>query len=228
MLRDGGHAAEAQESLQQALVIQQRLVRDRPDVTEYQSELAQSYTDVGSLLVEMGRPTEAPEWYRRALEIWERLARDHPENPGYQAGLSLALRLMAESDLGRRRWLEAREGLEPAIEHQRAALAATPPNPFSQRSLTAYLLNLTMVYHALDQPAEAIRTTRELVALKNQAQYPPSPKLSTFARLPGSLTDRPAETRRLASASPGGHSRSSTMPADDVPTPPLCSSRGSS
>src|SRR5262245_33062865 len=33
---------------------------------------------------------------------------------------------------------------------------------------------------------------------KNQSQYPPSPKLSTFARVPGSLTDRPAETRRLA------------------------------
>ena len=83
-----------------------------------------------------------------------------------------------------------RERLERAIEYQRAALAAMPRHPVPSAALRADLLNLTKVYQALNQPAEASRTAQELVVAGTEKLV-----RSLRRRLcPGS--ERPAHTRR--------------------------------
>ena len=157
--------AEALESHRKAVAIRERLVRDNPTVTQYQADLASSYHNIGGLLSDTGHPTEALESERQALEIWERLARDHPSVHKYQSSLGVTLHDIAEIEIRQRNWREAREHLERATKHQRAALAVMPRHPFYQKAFGAHLLAVTKVYHALNQPAEAIRTTQELVAL---------------------------------------------------------------
>ena len=61
------------------------------------------------------------------------------------------------------RWREARERLELAIAHQRRAPVTMPHDPYFQWALRTHLLNLAKVHQVLNQPAEAIRVTRELV-----------------------------------------------------------------
>ena len=162
---------EALKSHRKAVALRERLVRDHPTVTQYQGDLAGSHHNIGGLLSEAGHPTEALESHGRALEIWERLARDHPSVHKYQSSLGVTLHQIAEIEMRQRHWREAQEHLERATEHQRAALAVMPRHPFYQHVFRAHLLNLTKVYHAVNQPADAIRTTQELVAL---AQKNPS------------------------------------------------------
>jgi tetratricopeptide (TPR) repeat protein len=159
-----GHPSEALDSHRRALEIRERLARDNPAVTQFQDAVAGSHDSMGSLLCDAGRPAEALGSYRRALEIRERLARDDPSAYENQSNLGVTLHNMAEIEMDQGRWKEARLGLERAIAHQRAALAAMPGNPFIQGFYRAHLLNLAKVYQALNQPADAVRTARELAA----------------------------------------------------------------
>ena len=72
------------------MAIRQRLVRDYPSVTEYQSDLAKSHNQIGNLLTDTGQPTEALKWFRRSLELRERLAADNPTVTIHQSELANA------------------------------------------------------------------------------------------------------------------------------------------
>ena len=165
LLSATGRAAEALEEYRAALEIGTRMTRDSPSNAKYQSDLAICCNDNGALLAELGRLSEALESFRRALEIQERLARDQPSIHFYQSGLGVTVQNIAEIQMLEGLWPEAREGLERAIKHERTALAAMPDEPFYQKVLKYQLLNLAKVNLALHQPAEALRTARELAAL---------------------------------------------------------------
>ena len=63
------------------LEIRERLARDSPTVTDYQSNLALSHINIGSMLRATGHRDDALKSHRRALEIRERLACDNPPSP---------------------------------------------------------------------------------------------------------------------------------------------------
>jgi eukaryotic-like serine/threonine-protein kinase len=165
VLEGMGHPALALESHRRARPIRERLARDNPSAAEYDRHLALSLHNIGRLLYLTAHPAEALESHRRALLIRERLARDNPSVHSYQSHLGASLQGIAEIEMGQGRWLEAREHLERAIAQQRLALAAMPRNPTYQLSFRDHLLNLTRLFQALNQPNEAVRSTRELVAL---------------------------------------------------------------
>jgi tetratricopeptide (TPR) repeat protein len=77
------------ESYHKALAIRSRLARDNPAVTEFQSDLAESYLNVGNLEREKGYPNQAIESYSKALAINERLARENPSVITFQIALAL-------------------------------------------------------------------------------------------------------------------------------------------
>src|SRR5262249_53150001 len=91
-----GHTAEAQESFRKVLAISERLARDNPTVTQYQSGLAMSHITIGLLLVGAGRRVEALESFRRAVAINERLARDYPLIHPYRQLLIYALAFLGK------------------------------------------------------------------------------------------------------------------------------------
>ena len=165
MLDMTGHQPEALKSYRRSLEIRERLARDNPFATLCQSELAACITNIGDLLKRAGNAAEALESHLRSLEIWERLARDNPKIHYYQGCLGYTLQNIAEIEIGQRQWRQAEVRLERAIKHQKAALAAMPGQPFYHEVLRLHLLTLTKVHQALNQPAEAIRVTRELEAL---------------------------------------------------------------
>jgi tetratricopeptide (TPR) repeat protein len=178
---------------QRALEMRESLARDHPTVTEYQSNLALGHHNIGQLLIGKGATAKGLKSHQRALEIRERLARDHPLVHSYQSQLGDTLHEIAGIELGQGRWREAREHLERAMDCQRAALAAMPGNPRYRRDLRDDLLNLTRVYYALNQPADAIRTTQELAAL---AQKNPSDLYDVACTLALSVSLTRGESRQ--------------------------------
>jgi tetratricopeptide (TPR) repeat protein len=164
LLNITGHRSEALDALRQALAIREKLARDHPAVAQYQNDEAYTHYVIGTLLRE-AHPTEVTQSDRRALEIRERLARAHPEVHAYRSVLGASLEAIAETEMARGRWREARALLERAIAAQRAALAAMPGCPDYQVPLRSHLLNLARVHQALGEPAETIRLTRELMGL---------------------------------------------------------------
>ena len=84
-----GQVEEARENYQQALAIRQRLVREHPSVTEYQSELSDSHHNIGLLLHhKFGQSDEALASLRQSLKILERLVEIHPIVIEYQDRLA--------------------------------------------------------------------------------------------------------------------------------------------
>jgi eukaryotic-like serine/threonine-protein kinase len=163
-LNDMGHPAEALETFQSARTIGERIARDNPTITDFQRELAASHNGVGEILCSTD-PTRAMESYQQSLAIWERLTHENPAVYADQSALGITLNNIAEIEMGQRRWHDARQHLERAGDCQRAALAAMPRDPAFQRVLRVHLLNLTKVHQALNQPAEAIQVSRELLSI---------------------------------------------------------------
>ena len=84
-----GRTLPALESHERARVIWERLVRENPSVTEFQSELAESHEYIGVVQRHLGRPSEALESYEKALAIQERLARENPSVTRFQSSSGL-------------------------------------------------------------------------------------------------------------------------------------------
>jgi serine/threonine-protein kinase len=160
-----GRRAEALQSHQRALEIRQRLVQEDPTNRLLLSDLARAQNNVGETLTGLGRLGEALQLHRQALEIGDRLMRDHPSIHAYQGTVGLTLNYIAEAEIAEGRWREARDRLEQANKHLRAALSAMPRDPFYQQVFKLHLLDLAKVHQALKQPAEAIRVVRELAGL---------------------------------------------------------------
>jgi serine/threonine protein kinase len=169
LLGETGHQAEALLSYRRALELRERLAADNPTVTRHQSELANIRDNIGSLLASAAQAAEALELHKGALAIRQRLAKDNPRIPDYQHDLGDTMRAIAEIEMSQLRWRDARLRLEDAIEHERVAVAAAPHHPDYRRGLAHALLDLMNVFLALDQPALAIRTERELLALPRES-----------------------------------------------------------
>jgi tetratricopeptide (TPR) repeat protein len=79
---------EAEDSYRNSIGITEQIVRDHPEVTEYQNQLAANYSNLGIAYMDTGHYNEAEDWLQRALTLRERLARDHPTVREYHADLA--------------------------------------------------------------------------------------------------------------------------------------------
>jgi tetratricopeptide (TPR) repeat protein len=83
-----GMPQQAEATLGAALRTHERLVRDHPDVPDFQAELARTHSDLGGLHHNVGQDEQAESDLQRALPILEKLAREHPDVPEYAWGLA--------------------------------------------------------------------------------------------------------------------------------------------
>ena len=90
LLSETGKPAEALAAYEQARAIRERLARENPTVTQFQSDLATSHDNIGMLLRETGKPAEALAAYEQARAIQERLARENPTVTQFQSDLAVS------------------------------------------------------------------------------------------------------------------------------------------
>jgi serine/threonine-protein kinase len=78
---------EAKDTYWKSIGIMELVIRDHPSVSEYQAQLATSYSNLGIAYMDTGRYSESEGWLQKALILRERLARDHPTVTEYRADL---------------------------------------------------------------------------------------------------------------------------------------------
>ena len=159
LLYDMGHPAEALESYRRALAIFERLWREHPAVTQYQSVLARSHNNIGGLLSDTGHPAEAMKSHRRALAIRERLAHDNPTSrriPARSGCQPLQYRQAAGPDAPSGRGVEV---VPPGAGDSRTAGTYYPSATLCQSELAACHTNIgDLLRHRDTRPRRWTRT----------------------------------------------------------------------
>jgi serine/threonine protein kinase len=132
---------EAEKAYAGAVALLEDLVREYPEVPEYQSELARAHVGLGMLYGRTDRPGAEAE-HRRVVEIRERLVREHPETIAYRSELGRAWQALgvhlrhakgrlAEAEEAYRHALDVQEALvrdQPGVAAYRSELAGTYGN----------------------------------------------------------------------------------------------------
>jgi tetratricopeptide (TPR) repeat protein len=98
-------------------------------VPDYLSELATIHNNLGVVFVGTGRPKEAETEYHAALDLRKRLAADFPTVLDYQNELAGTMVNRAILHHMCKEFQAARQLLEEALPHHRAALEANPRHP---------------------------------------------------------------------------------------------------
>ncbi len=156
LLINAGKPAEALAAFEEAKTIRERLARENPSVNEFQSNLASSHHNLGNLFGATGKPAEAWAAFEQSKTIRERLARENPTVTEFQHLLGMSLQNMAVIQRDAKRFAEARELIQLAIQHQQLALLANRRNPNYHQNLKVQFAVLHEVAAGLkdDQLAE--------------------------------------------------------------------------
>ena len=145
----------------------ERLARENPSVTQYQSGLAESHNSVGVVQRDTGHPTLALASYEQARAIRERLARENPESPDFASNLGATLNNMAMVELDQRQFDSAFAKLTQAIAWQRKALATNANHRTYRQFLANHLANLIAAAEGLGRVDDAAKARRQLDELRH-------------------------------------------------------------
>jgi serine/threonine protein kinase len=113
---------EAERVYQEAAATLRVLAQDHPTNTEYRKLLAGCYKHLATSYRFTERPKEAEDTFREALTIAEKLAVELPTGADYQDLWASILNEMAQLARDRANLAEARQLLQQALPHHRAAL----------------------------------------------------------------------------------------------------------
>ena len=83
-----GRIEEAKQRYEKALEMRQKLLKTDPENVTYQSDVATTLNNLGTLLSEKGQKEEAKKNFKKALEILETLSKKDPENKKLKEELS--------------------------------------------------------------------------------------------------------------------------------------------
>jgi tetratricopeptide (TPR) repeat protein len=159
---------EALAARSKAADIWEKLAAENPAVTDYQSRLAQTYLDLGSLLNNMPGKGNPKAMFEKARPILEQLTRGHPDVARYHSSLGAVLSGIAGFLFQAGKLAEARELLDQAVQHQEAAIKISPGIVQFRRFLTSHCINLSRVAIAAKEPDVVISTLEKVVPLLEQ------------------------------------------------------------
>jgi serine/threonine protein kinase/tetratricopeptide (TPR) repeat protein len=157
-----GRPQEAQDCLSEGVGLGKRLVGDFPDAQEYGTLLAELYHKLGLAQKGDKKLGEAEDAFRAALAIRRRQAEQFPGTPLYRNRLGATLHDLALLRREQGDQAQARQLLEEAIGHQRAALGADEHLAYARDCLGKHYDVLADVLLALREPREAARVAEEL------------------------------------------------------------------
>jgi tetratricopeptide (TPR) repeat protein len=148
-----GRPAQAEGALGRALGLLEKLSADFPAVPEYRLQLAQSSSNLGTMLVDAGRPAEAEKPLHRALSLYETRAAGPPGDHRLE-------RATTNNSLGRALRAAGRPG--EAVQPYRQALALWeelasefPAAADHESNLGGVLHNLARLLNDGDDPGQA-------------------------------------------------------------------------
>jgi serine/threonine-protein kinase len=160
--------AKSEAARQAALAIQEQLVKQNPEVTQYRSDLAGGYYDLGLYYVLTRQLPKAKPLLEKALAFRQQLARENPGHPPLESEL-------AESHFGLGTWHSANGENEQAIKANLLALAIQerlakrfPGMADYRMALSRTYSNLGVAYNSTRSPQEAEAAFHKSLSIRNQ------------------------------------------------------------
>jgi tetratricopeptide (TPR) repeat protein len=142
-----GPEGTAREAFEQAIAVQEELVRDHPERADLWRDLARSYDGRARVEVAQRRYVPAAEFHNKALAIRERLEREHPNDPEHRydlaaswTGIAYLRRNTGQDESGLALLTRAHEVLEDLIHEH-------PENFTYLAGLSATLNDLGLVWY---------------------------------------------------------------------------------
>ena len=176
LLSGDGQLDQAEDTLREALEIQEALLEREPSIPGHRWQLARTSNNLGVLLLAKRRLPDAEVAARKALKLQEALSVEYPNVPAYAQEL-----VAAQANLGL--ILQERVPEEAEQEYRKAlkrleSLAARWPNMPDMLYRTALTyLNLAVLL-AKGDPAEAERTYHQALEIQDRlvARFPDVPE----------------------------------------------------
>jgi tetratricopeptide (TPR) repeat protein len=160
-----GNPACKPEFLESVRIIKS-LLAESPNNSEYQRMLAATYTNLGNFYRDTRQFDEAVAAFQKAFEFHEVLAERFPTVPNYRSELGGTLNNLAMVRLNQGNLTEARQLLERAITHQRAALRVNPQNAIYLEFLSNHYAVLAEVLVRGKQHAAAAQAAVDLAGVR--------------------------------------------------------------
>jgi serine/threonine protein kinase len=168
---------QAEKAYRSGLEHQQQLVALAPEQPDYRSRLGQFHTNLGELLLTMGRVPPAEEEYKEALAIRKRLAAEFPARVEYRRDVGVSCNNLAGLFADHGRPDQARVLYADALKICKPLAADHPDVPRYQYTVGVTLNNLALLENGQKRPAEARRCLEEALpyqqaALRANAKHP--------------------------------------------------------
>jgi tetratricopeptide (TPR) repeat protein len=151
-----GNPAEAHATFLKAQRIWEKLVKENPTVTGFQSDLASICNILGILDNYMGKPADAAREYEKACQLWENLVQANVASPETRDGLATGLDNLGEAYLALNRRQEAEKAKRKGIALQEKLTAEFPAVPAYRRDLATIYTRLSGVLLSAGQTSEAL------------------------------------------------------------------------
>jgi serine/threonine protein kinase/Tfp pilus assembly protein PilF len=119
---------EARRLMEEAIRYDRQALEDNPRNSEFLQGLRRDYLDLIAVLEPLGRAAEVEEAFRQLVAAYEEFGVERLEAAGLRSDLGAFLHNLAQRHKERGELEQARELLEKAIAHQRAALQVNPEN----------------------------------------------------------------------------------------------------
>jgi serine/threonine protein kinase/tetratricopeptide (TPR) repeat protein len=154
---------EAEAAYLDARAIQERLVAEFNDRSDFRADLLHTQTNLGVLLAGTGRPKEAEELWRATLAGWKKLVEAYPAAPEYQNGVAGSLVNIATLHADRKEFADAAKLLDEARPHHLAALKVKDTDPEYRQYYHINLTTAARCYRTRGDHARLAATVEELL-----------------------------------------------------------------
>jgi tetratricopeptide (TPR) repeat protein len=161
------------------LTIQQQLVEEYPDVGEYHSDLALTYSNLGSLQSRRQRLSEAAHCYGQAIFLQRQLVDAAPERKDYRRDLAVSCNNLGlvQSKLGL--LAEAEQSFDESLGLQELLVRQHPRDVELVSSLGGIYNNLGIVRENMQRPSDAADAYAKAVKYQ-RAAHMAAPKIDRF------------------------------------------------
>jgi serine/threonine protein kinase len=161
-----GRPTEARHAYERARDLLENLVKEHPEVAEYQFGLASTHNDLGMSLASVSKVLEALQAYEQAADLLAKLVKAHPETPKYldaqattQTNLGNLLMSLSKNEAALRAYKEA-----GAIQAKLSA--AHPTVPGYQNDLAATHNNQGMLLESMGKRAEGLQEYQQALEIQ--------------------------------------------------------------
>jgi tetratricopeptide (TPR) repeat protein len=170
----GEKDAEARAEFGKAIALQQELIKDHPNLSKFQDDLAGSHYTLGDVHYRKNRTKESIAAYQEAVKIWQQLTVTHPAVLDYHARLADGHAALARGLTAARQNEEAIKASERALEVQKrlaaksAELAGKSETPKYRALLARRFAQHADVLRAAAQPKAAESAYQEAYRIQKQ------------------------------------------------------------